>query len=402
MTFFYIFAVSKLSDQFTFYLMKIVVAFDSWKGSLTAVEACRAAARGLSLSYPDAEVVCIPMADGGEGTASVLRDYERDVVVPVKTCDPLLRPIEGYYLRRADGSAIVELAVASGLTLLDAGERNAMLTTTRGFGELIDAAIRGGAREVICTLGGSATNDAGLGALQALGLKVYCDGYLLDRPVSGSDLLLISGFDCSELKQNLCGTRLRYLFDADIPFNGPSGAVRLYSAQKGVDEAMRNVLEAGMEHVAEIMERATGVNPREAAGAGAAGGTGGGFASLAGASPERGIEFVMHNLNFDEIIKDADLVITGEGKADMQSLQGKVVAGVLSHTHNFDVPVVLMTGAVENRQQLERIGFAKIFNINAPEASGGNLPYPDRKATDPEAATARIANTSAQLLRFYQ
>lgn len=379
--------------------MKVVVAFDSWKDCLTADRACSAAAEGFARAGSDvlADVHVLPLADGGEGTLRIMAPRVGGNFVPTVAQDALGRPLSAPFLLLADGkSAVVELASTCGLSLLKPVERNVMLTSTYGFGRQIAAVVAAGATHVSCALGGSATNDAGLGALQALGLRVYVDDVFLNRPVTGKDLARITRFDDIGLKETLSGVRLRYLYDADIPFLGDNGAVRMYAAQKGASADNLNMLEAGMRNVAMKIAELTGRNPDAFPGAGAAGGVGGGFASLAGAEPVNGIEFILDTVRFDEMLRGAGLVITGEGKADAQTRQGKVAHGVLRRAKAAGVPIILMAGRIENREQLEADGYARVVNINEPQNSS-RVQFPEGDPLDPATAFSRIRYAAAML-----
>jgi len=380
-------------------MIKIIVAFDSWKDCLTAGQACYAAAEGFARTSRDVvtDVHPLPLADGGEGTLGVLAPRVGGKMVPVEAHDALMRPLSGPYLMLSDGkSAVVELASTCGLSLLKTGERNAMRTTTYGLGQQIAAAIAAGAADVTCTLGGSASNDAGLGALQALGLLVYVGDEVLRRPVTGADLVRVTGFDDTELRKNLSGVKLRYLYDANIPFLGDRGAVRMYAAQKGANAADLELLEDGMMNVAGKMTDVSGRNPEDYPGAGASGGAGGGFVSLAGAEPMNGIEFILDTVKFEEMLRGANLVITGEGKADAQTRQGKAADGVLRRAKAAGVPVILMAGQIENREQLEADGYARIININESQNSPRMI-FPEGDALDPTTAFRRIYYSAAML-----
>ena len=380
--------------------MKLVVAFDSWKGCLTAGQAGRAASDGFASTCSDylLDVSVLPLADGGEGTLRFISSHIGGKMCPVDAHDALMRPLTAPFLMCRDGKpAVGELASTWGLTLLQPDERNVMQTTTYGFGEQIAAAVAAGATDVTCALGGSATNDAGLGALQALGLQIYMDGELLLRPVTGADLDRITRFDTSALQEKLQGVTLRYLYDARIPFYGEQGAVNLYAAQKGASISDLSLLEDGMENVAVKMNDAVGRNPEDFAGAGAAGGTGGGLAALAGAEPLHGIEYVLDTINFNNIIKGAALVITGEGKADAQTRQGKVPDGVLRRAKAAGVPVVLMAGQIEDREQLEADGYSRVININEDQLNPSmDFPAGDNPL-DPVTALHRIFYAAALL-----
>ncbi len=341
---------------------------DSFKGCLTSAEAGEAVRGGVLRAYPDAEVSVLEIADGGEGTGKALHRYLGGEVIEMDCHDAIGRSRRGriVLLPSSDGgTAIVELAEAAGITHLKGKERDVMRTTTYGFGELIAGAISHGARKVICTLGGSATNDAGLGALQALGLILYDKkGRVMDRPIAGEELRNIGQIDPSALRSRLSGVEIEYLYDAEIDFTGPHGAVAMYSAQKGATDKDFPLLEEGMENVARLLHDMTGKDPAELPGAGAAGGAGAGLGLLAGAHPRSGIAAVLDAARFDDMLRDADVVITGEGHADVQTCQGKAARGVLERAGKGGVPVMLFAGRVDDRELLMADGYLSITDIN--------------------------------------
>ena len=346
--------------------MKVICAFDSFKGCMTSLEAGEAAKRGVMSAMPGCMVSVMPMADGGEGTIDAIRSMTGGREVPIRVLDPLIRERKSKYVMDCDSAtAYVEIAQCAGLTMLTPDERDAMRTSSYGLGMAMAKAIEAGAKHITICLGGSATNDAALGALQALGLKVYTENGLLNRPVTGADLINITDVDSKALEQlkSLCD--ITVLYDADIPFCGPMGAVRLYAPQKGVKAEDLNGLERGMENVREVVERKTGVKAESVKGTGAAGGAGYGLAALAGAKMETGIDYMLSLSDFDAQLAETTIVLTGEGKADIQTLQGKVSAGILSHARKRGVPVWLFAGKVEDREALLNAGFERVVDINA-------------------------------------
>lgn len=350
--------------------MKVICAFDSFKGCMTSLEAGEAAKRGVISAMPGCKVSVMPMADGGEGTIDAIRSMTGGREVPIRVLDPLLRERESEYVMDCDGEiAYIEMAQCAGLTMLAPGERDAMRTSSYGLGMAMAKAMEAGAKRITICLGGSATNDAALGALQALGLRVYTRDGILNRPVTGTDLINITDVDSTALEQLKSQCDITVLYDADIPFCGPMGAVRLYAPQKGVKAEDLDGLERGMENVREVVERKTGVKAESVKGAGAAGGAGYGLAALAGAKMESGIDYMLSLSDFDARLAETSIVMTGEGKADSQTLQGKVSAGILRHARNRDVPVWLFAGKVEDREALLKAGFGKIIDINAGQDS---------------------------------
>lgn len=348
--------------------MKVICAFDSFKGCITSLEAGEAAKHGILSAMLDSMVSVMPMADGGEGTIDAIRSMIGGREVPIRVLDPLLRERESEYVMDCDSeSAYVEMAQCAGLTMLTPDERDAMHTSSYGLGMAMAKAIEAGAKHITICLGGSATNDAALGALQALGLQIYTENGLLNRPVTGADLINITDVDSTALEQLKSQCDITVLYDADIPFCGPMGAVRLYAPQKGVKAEDLDGLERGMKNVREVVERKTGIKTASVKGAGAAGGAGYGLAAMAGAKMESGIDYMLSLSDFDAILDETAIVLTGEGKADSQTLQGKVSAGILSHAWKRGVPVWLFAGKVEDSEALLNSGFEKVIDINADQ-----------------------------------
>ena len=346
--------------------MKVICAFDSFKGCMTSLEAGEAAKRGVMGAMPGCMVSVMPMADGGEGTIDAIRSMIGGREVPIRVLDPLLRERESEYVMDCDGeTAYIEMAQCAGLTMLTPDERDAMHTSSYGLGMAMVKAIEAGAKHITICLGGSATNDVALGALQALGLQIYTENGLLNRPVTGADLINITDVDSTALEQLKSQCDITVLYDADIPFCGPMGAVRLYAPQKGVKAEDLDGLERGMKNVREVVERKTGIKTASVKGAGAAGGAGYGLAAMAGAKMESGIDYMLSLSGFDARLAETAIVLTGEGKADSQTLQGKVSAGILSHAWKRGVPVWLFAGKVEDREALLNAGFEKVVDINA-------------------------------------
>lgn len=346
--------------------MKVICAFDSFKGCMTSLEAGEAAKRGVMSAKPGCMVSVMSMADGGEGTIDAIRSMTGGREVPIRVLDPLLRERESEYVMDCDGAtAYIEMAQCAGLTMLTPDERDAMRTSSYGLGMAMAKAIEAGAKHITICLGGSATNDAALGALQAFGLKVYTRDGILNRPVTGTDLIDITDIDATELDSLKIKCDITVLYDADIPFCGPMGAVRLYAPQKGVKAEDLDGLERGMKNVREVVERKTGIKTASVKGAGAAGGAGYGLAAMAGAKMESGIDYMLSLSGFDARLAETAIVLTGEGKADSQTLQGKVSAGILSHAWKRGVPVWLFAGKVENSEALLNSGFEKVIDINA-------------------------------------
>ena len=342
--------------------MKIVIASDSFKGSLTSVEVAQAATRGIKAVYPDCEVVAVNVADGGEGTVEAVVDALGGQIVHTTVSDPLGRPIQARY-GIAGKKAIIEMAAASGLPLLSSEERNPWITSTYGTGEMIMDAIQRGCSQFLIGIGGSATNDAGTGMLQALGFKFYDFNGKEIIDCRGGRLQDIADLDDTFVPKAVREAQFIVACDVDTPFCGPEGAAPVFAPQKGADAEMVAKLDAGMTSFAHVIENKYGINIVPVAGAGAAGGMGGGFRAFLNASLQHGIDMVLDAIDFDYTIQSADLIITGEGKIDFQTAKGKTAAGVLARAKKQNIPVIAIGGCVEICESVKQMGFAGIYPI---------------------------------------
>ena len=343
----------------------LLLAFDSFKGSLTSCEVADAFEEGVRSVLPDCTVKKVCMADGGEGTAEALVSSLCGEWVDVEVLDPLMRPIHARYGVVDDGrTAVIEMASASGLTLLTEEERNPLKTSTYGTGQLITDALKRGCRNLLIGIGGSATNDAGTGMLSALGFR-FLDAE--GRPLEGcgESLERIAVIDSSHILPELESVDIRVACDVANPFCGPQGAAYIFAPQKGADKQMVERLDRGMHRFATIIKQYNKVDVTQTPGAGAAGGLGGAFSALLGTSLCRGVELVLDALRFDELLKGCDLVVTGEGCIDRQTLMGKAPMGVLRAATRRGIPVVAIGGSVEHSPELSQSGFSSILSINA-------------------------------------
>lgn len=337
--------------------MRIVVATDKFKGSLSSRAAGEAIKQGLLRAWPRAQVDVIPVADGGDGTAQALLDavggrwLERDVRGPDG------KTVRAGFALLSDGTtAVVELAKASGLALIAPGQNDPRTATTYGTGELIAAAIDAGARRVLIAIGGSATNDAGTGALRALGAR-FLDERGDSLPEGGAALARLASIDLTDAKSRLRDTRIEVACDVDNPLVGPNGASAVYGPQKGASPQVVTELDAALERFSVVAADATGANVRDVPGAGAAGGFGGGFLALAGARLVPGAELVLEIIGFDRRLDGVALVVTGEGKLDRQTLAGKAPYAVAQAAKKRGISVVGIAGSIDVRgDDLERIG----------------------------------------------
>ena len=342
--------------------MKIVIASDSFKGSMSSLDVATAASAGVIEVYPDSEIVSVNVADGGEGTVEAIVDALGGEIVKVQVSDPLGRKIETSY-GIAGETAILEMAAASGLPLLTVEERNPWATSTLGTGEMIMDAIARGCRKFLVGIGGSATNDAGVGMLQAMGFRFYdANGELITQGCGGM-LGSIARIDDSLVSAAVKEAQFTVACDVDTPFCGPEGAAPIFAPQKGADAEMVKRLDEGMASFAKVITEKYAIDIVPVAGAGAAGGMGGAFRAFLGATLKKGIDMVLDAIDFDTTIQGANLVITGEGKVDFQTAKGKTAAGVLNRAKQQHIPVVAIGGCVEMCDSLVQMGFAGIYPI---------------------------------------
>ena len=327
--------------------MKIIIAPDSFKGSLSATRAAQAIAAGVRRAVPDAEIVLIPLADGGEGTVDAFVTAVGGRIVPVPATGPLGEKVNAFVGVLDDGqTAVIEMAAASGLTLVPQDRRNPMLTTSYGTGELIAAALDLGCERMIIGIGGSATNDGGVGMIQALGGS-FGDETGAEVAFGGGELARIRSIDLSHLDSRSKSVAITIACDVDNPLTGPRGASAVFGPQKGATPEMVAALDEGMRNLAEVIRRDVGIDVENAPGSGAAGGMGAAALAFLGAELKPGIEIVLDVARFDDALEGAALVITGEGRVDAQTLRGKVINGVLKAARARGVPVVVLAGGIE-------------------------------------------------------
>lgn len=343
--------------------MRIIIAPDKFKGSLSALEVCDIIKATLTIKNPQLEIDTIPLADGGEGTCEILTNLSNGTIIPLEVMDPLMRKINSNYGLSGDGKvAFIEMALASGLQLLKPEERNCTITTTFGTGQLIKHAIEHGAQEIVMGIGGSATNDAGMGMAQALGYRFISKS---GKPLEGigKNLIEIAEIDKSEIDPKLLNTRFTILSDVENPLHGKEGAAFVFAKQKGATESDIKLLDQGLRNFDFV---AQGMNCNVTfAGSGAAGGLGAGSKLFLNAQIKSGIDFIMNYTQLEKKIKNADMVITGEGKVDSQTLSGKVVKGVASLTHQYHKKLILVCGICElNEYQQQQLGFTQLISVH--------------------------------------
>ncbi|MCE5199370.1 MAG: glycerate kinase [Armatimonadota bacterium] len=350
--------------------MKIVICPDSFKGSISSVGAAEAIARGAARAgLPSGvETLCVPLADGGEGTVDALVTATGGSIHKVRVHDPLMREIDSFFGILGDGStAVVEMAAASGLCLLASDERNPLITSTYGTGELLLAAIEAGAKKIIIGIGGSATNDGGTGAMTALGVR-FLDDNRMPLPPGGAALARLAHIDMSHLRFLISDVKLEIASDVSNPLLGTHGASAVYGPQKGATPEMVAALDAALENYATILKREIGTDVAEMPGAGAAGGLGAGLIAFLGAELKPGIDMILDAVRFDDVLVGADLVITGEGRIDEQTAYGKTIRGVLDRAVKQGVPIVAVAGSVsDDIGPLLDLGLTAAFSI-APGA----------------------------------
>lgn len=328
--------------------MKVVIASDSYKESLKAIEVCEAIERGFRAIFPNAKYVKIPIGDGGEGTVESLVDATGGRIISISVTGPLRESVQAFYgVSKDKKTAFIEMAAASGLQHVPVEKRNPLITTTKGTGELILHALNQGAEYIILGLGGSATNDGGVGMLAALGVRFINDkGEVIDP--SGGTLHSIVAIDFSQMDPRLKGVKIEAACDVDNPLVGMQGASFVFGRQKGANVEMMKELDENLKHYANILKRYVSSDVSEIPGAGAAGGMGAAVISVLKGDLRKGIEIVLDYTNFDKHIEDADLIITGEGRIDEQTAYGKAPVGVAGRAKRFSVPVIAIGGSVSS------------------------------------------------------
>lgn len=352
---------------------KVVVASDSFKGCLSSIRVAEAVEKGIHSIHPDCQVQKLAVADGGEGTIEALLTTIGGHMVKADVLDPLGRPIIAEYAILEDGTAVIEMSKASGLTLLHQSERNPLMTSTYGTGQLIADAFSKGCRKFLIGIGGSATNDAGTGMLEALGYRFMdAEGNILKG--EGRSLESIMTIDTSAAIPELKSAEFIVACDVDSPFHGQKGAAYVYAPQKGATPQMVELLDNGLKHFADIIKGTTGKNISEMPGAGAAGGLGGAFKAFLNADLKKGADMVLDAIGFDQMVEDADLVITGEGKIDSQTLNGKLPSAVAQRASARNIPVMAICG----RTEVESLPcFASICHVTPQEMPLEQAMQPD-------------------------
>lgn len=341
--------------------MKVVIAIDSFKGSLTSTEAGQAIANGILEQFPQSQIELIPIADGGEGMLTVMLNTIGGRIQHLTAHNPCMENIQTSYGISEDGTtAFIEMANISGLPLIQKEQQNPMKTTTYGTGEIIRNAFEKGCTRFIIGIGGSATNDAGIGMLQALGFE-FLDKDCQPLGFGGEILTKIVLTNSTKVHPKVKNAHFIVACDVQNPFYGPDGAAAIYARQKGADNAMIEELDRGMQSFAQVIQKDTGKDISMVPGSGAAGGMGGGMLAFLDAELRSGADLVLDLCQFNSKIEDADLIITGEGRMDRQSLMGKIPGKILEAGKRKNIPVIAFTGSISDKETLESAGFKGLF-----------------------------------------
>ncbi len=345
-------------------MSKILLIPDSFKGTMSSEEICSIMEKAIRKNKPEAEIISIPVADGGEGSVDAFLRAMGGEKVTVTVKGPYFEEMEAFYGIVGDGDiAVIEMSACAGLPLVE-GKENPAKTTTYGVGQLMEDAIRRGCRKLIIGLGGSCTNDAGVGAAAAVG-AVFLDKKGNPFIPVGGTLRDIEHIDTSKLHASLKGIELIAMCDIDNPLHGEKGAAYIFGPQKGATPKMVEELDAGLQHLDQVLQRELNLSMAEAKGAGSAGGMGFGMLTFFGATLQMGIDTVLDTVKFDELLNGTDYVISGEGKIDTQSIRGKVVIGIAKRTKKANVPLIAVVGDIgDGIEEAYEKGVSGIFSIN--------------------------------------
>lgn len=345
-------------------MKKFLLIPDSFKGTMSSEEICSIMEKAILENYSDAQIVSIPVADGGEGTVDAYLRAMKGEKVYVKVKGPYFEEMEAFYGIIENGrTAVIEMAVCAGLPLVE-DKKNPSLTTTYGVGQLIEAAIKNGCKKIIMGLGGSCTNDGGTGAAAALG-AVFTNNSGAAFVPTGGTLKNIVHIDVSRLKSSIKNIEFTVMCDIDNPLFGENGAAHIFAPQKGACMEMVQELDMGLRCLDEIVQKDMKKSVSELAGAGAAGGMGYGMKVFFDSALQMGIDTILDTVGFDKLLKDTDFVLSGEGKIDTQSLRGKVILGIAKHTKKAGVPLIAIVGGIgDGIEEAYKRGISGIFSIN--------------------------------------
>ncbi|MBQ6916790.1 MAG: glycerate kinase [Prevotella sp.] len=372
--------------------MKFVLIPDSFKGTLSSSKICWILKGEISKIFPDADVISIPVADGGEGTVDAFLEAVGGTLVPVTVKGPFFEDISCSYGILKDGTtAVIEMASCAGLPMVE-GQKNPLKTTTYGVGEQILDAVSRGSKKIIVGLGGSCTNDAACGLAAALGIKFYDKDGQSFIPTGGT-LSSVERIDYSTISPHLEGIEIVAMCDITNPMYGPTGAAYVFGPQKGADATMVQELDAGLRHLGALLDSHAGYPVSTASGAGAAGAMGAGMLAFLGSKLLPGIQVVLDIVHFDSLISDADYIFTGEGLLDGQSLCGKVVSGIANRAKPRNKPVIAIVGGVKDKEIAEAYskGLSAVFTINR---------LPQDLSVSQAYSAANLRHTAADILRL--
>jgi glycerate kinase len=376
--------------------MKIVIASDSYKGCCSSLQIGFAIETGIRRVFPDSDVVNIPVADGGEGTVDALVNGQKGMFRTVSVKGPVGDTVDARYGIINGTTAIIEMAAASGLPLVPPEKRNPFFTTTYGTGQLIRDALDCGCKKIILGIGGSATNDGGVGMAQALGVR-FLDCH--KRSVGHGAMCLdqINLIDVSEIDKRILGCQVIGLCDVSNPLSGKNGASYIYALQKGAKSDDLPILDKKLVHLADCIEEQLGIDIKSIPGGGAAGGLAAGLIAFCHGSLQKGIDTILTLLNFDETVRNADLVITGEGALDGQSINGKVPVGVALAAAKYGIPVIALTGTIgDDISKVYNTGITSVISIiNAPMSL-------DHAIRNYHTLAADAAERIMKIIRFYR
>ncbi|MBT2696619.1 glycerate kinase [Bacillus sp. ISL-40] len=376
--------------------MKVLIAIDSFKGSISSIEGSNAISSGIRDIYPDAEIITLPLADGGEGTVEALVQATDGQLISKEVTGPLNEKVNAIYGILGDRkTAVIEVAAACGLPLVPSDKRNPLVTTTYGVGELICDAVDRGCREFVIGLGGSATNDAGVGMLQALGFT-FLDQHEKEISLGGQELLNIRSVDVTSVRPELKDCTFKAACDVNNPLYGPTGAAHIFGPQKGATAEMIKELDKGLKNFAEVVLHKLCTDIHNIAGAGAAGGLGAAFAGFLQAKLQSGIELVLEITEMEKNMQGVDFVITGEGKLDGQTSMGKAPLGVAQLAQKYEIPVLALAGGInEETAILNELGVTSYFSVV-------NAPMTLEEAMDSKVTYYNLRSTTNQLFRLVQ
>lgn len=374
--------------------MRVLIAMDSFKGSISSIDGSVAISLGIRDIYPDAEIITLPLADGGEGTVEALVQATNGQLISKEVTGPLNEKVDAVYGILGDRkTAVIEVAAACGLPLVPSDKRNPLVTTTYGVGELIYDAVDRGCREFVIGLGGSATNDAGVGMLQALGIT-FLDRHNKEITLGGRELINIKSVDVTSVLPELKDCTFKVACDVNNPLYGPTGASHIFSPQKGATVEMIKELDKGLKNFAEVVLLELGTDIHNIAGAGAAGGLGAAFAGFLQAKLQSGIELVLEITETEKNMQGVDFVITGEGRLDGQTSMGKAPLGVAQLARKYEIPVLALAGGInEETAILNELGVTSYFSVV-------NAPMTLEEAMNPKVTYQNLRSTSNQLFRL--